>query len=866
MLRIKKISWLTLVLAALVACTFLVSQESETKSIAISSAESISIGDSRSILVSEVIDLDFSFPANSPSSKIVEIGNNKETVSIFLIDSDAIIFLEGGNESVSQTSLPLSSMNGIYDLGFSYSEKSKIFEVSSGINSHVIHPLPDFQLNEIGFIKLGNIQDLNAQGTSIISGDVMPLLFAFGFVLSLAFIVRIRKEHIRKIGTLFINGSGKFRRNSFRTLGVCSLITGFAFLFFVDPTSPAGALIQTKVSLGDKGFVNTPLSDEKLKGRWLFTDSPDLQVGSKEYSSDLDVDFSFEVPKVGEFNRLLIYGPNQTLITNEKVKNLEISVTAKNRIRFKIPAGSGRNEWTSQALEPGIHRIRLNIENGQAVVMQVDEELVYAMATNLPYYILIDPNLFVGEYLAENLESGNVSWTIAASEQTPLRFGIDRLLGLLSALAIGLGGFLIAISMNVVSKSTNTKSELKSKASISFAGYTVLFLSLFGLVIWLGKLQPDRGLGWPRNTPFFLPEFRFSDFTQLFISAQYQDPYSVAGVSYPPFGLFVMDLMGFFSARQATILFLSAAMAVLIAVIWRTIDTRSDLDSKHKFVLTSLFAFSFPVLFAADRGNLDLVVIALVLASISLILNNGNSYMSGILFGIASAVKIYPLFLLPVLIYKKWDLKFILSTSVTFCTASIFGSLRYGLSLSEGVSSVILGSSGQSLSGDNATRWNTSLASLMSLITRFTYPEYEAGIWRLLSDPIAILTLIAAGFIGAGYLFRQNCSRSLVAIYWLAFVLLVLPSSPAYRTSILLIALLYIAFLGMEDVNYPKLFGVLIGICISPTVFWYFGSGATNTYSVVSPVALIFIVGLVFKDIGQQHSQDQRPELPSKAS
>lgn len=77
---------------------------------------------------------------------------------------------------------------------------------------------------------------------------------------------------------------------------------------------------------------------------------------------------------------------------------------------------------------------------------------------------------------------------------------------------------------------------------------------------------------------------------------------------------------------------------------------------KKNFLLTSLVVFSPPILLIFDRGNNDLFIFFLVFLSIY-----KEKIISGFLFGLASALKIYPLFLFPfILFYKRDKKKFII--------------------------------------------------------------------------------------------------------------------------------------------------------------------------------------------------------------
>jgi multisubunit Na+/H+ antiporter MnhE subunit len=73
----------------------------------------------------------------------------------------------------------------------------------------------------------------------------------------------------------------------------------------------------------------------------------------------------------------------------------------------------------------------------------------------------------------------------------------------------------------------------------------------------------------------------------------------------------------------------------------------------------------------------------------------------------------------------------------------------------------------------------------------------------------------------------------------------------------MLVGILSIIMYGIPQISRPKLLGVLIGVIISPVVFWYFGTGFTNTFSIIIPIAtLMLALLLVYESI---LSSEERP-------
>jgi hypothetical protein len=45
------------------------------------------------------------------------------------------------------------------------------------------------------------------------------------------------------------------------------------------------------------------------------------------------------------------------------------------------------------------------------------------------------------------------------------------------------------------------------------------------------------------------------------------------------------------------------------------------------------------------------------------------------------------------------------------------------------------------------------------------------------------------------------------------------------------------------------MFGVLLGVILSPVVYWYFGMGAASTYSIIIPLATLRLVIYLLKPV-----------------
>jgi hypothetical protein len=495
----------------------------------------------------------------------------------------------------------------------------------------------------------------------------------------------------------------------------------------------------------------------------------------------------------------------------------------------------------------GKHRIHGEIRNGREIEISVDDKLVYAMSSHAPYYLLQEPNLLLTDYLLDNIASGEIKWEIKSSELIPVRYALDRIQQAIGALFVFMGLFLYF----AIKRTSNSPSNVIAYGSndvLKIFYKTLIGLSILGISLWIFELQPAQGAGWPKNTPLFLSEYRFSDFTQLFLSAQQSDPYSVAKVSYPPFGLLMFDSIGFMSARQATLLVLVVSWAVIASIFWNAINFATDLNPREKVLLMASAIFSFPLLFAFDRGNLDVVAMSLVLLAFWLQKKQSSPVLSGVILGISSAIKIYPLLLLPIFYYRSKSKKLIISTLGTFSILSLIGAIAYGVGPRLFVNSILLGSSGQSLIGDNAIRWNGSLAGFVTTLARIFAPNYESLVWNVSSNSFSTLVLLSVGIGLIFWLAMKKASLTNFAAAWCAVIVLAFPSTPTYRFTIFLLVLFSFILDGATKELHNKWFGILLAVIMSPVVYWYFGLGSVSTFSIIVPIAVTMLLASCIRE------------------
>jgi hypothetical protein len=816
--------------------------------------EIIKLRDFNKKIGTENVNVALSFPQNQANSKLISIKNNEDTeFSVFLIDGGAFLYFQSPNndgkvEVLDPISVPVSTNNGVSEFSIEVSEKLELIVIESEVVSHRWTPPQELRDLNLTQIQSGNAEkiDLVLKQNVKIKNEVVALFIFLPMILSIVVTnrsaIRLRAaDRIKWISFSAFPSSNKL------ILG--SLVAGFGLIALIPPSPPSGNLIHSTVDAAKIESSDLQLINEEFKGGWLFANPPQLGLLPEDYTTTFVFDLSLNLDSDERFTEIFALGQPQSELASPRSRgNFELSMNAEQRISFQVPGERAKSTWFSTGLKPGTHRVQGEIRYGREIELLVDGILVNAMAANTQQYLLQRPNLFMSDYLINNLESGSFSWSIESELAKPIAYGIYRLQLFLGSLLL-LAGFSALTSKMLARSICPTLSNDGSHKVLRASFFTFFLLSGIGVFLWSIAIQPATESGWPRNTPLFWSQFRFSDLTQIFLSSQHSDPYTIANVTYPPFGMVLFKTVGFLSAKQATILVICSSLSVIFSVFVRILQLRPDFEIKEKIATVSMLLLSYPLLFAVDRGNLDLVLTALLLLAVWVNFKDGPSYRAGLLIGLASAIKIYPLLLLPTYYYNKRDPRLLVTSISAFCAFSILGAWQFSLGPGQFLKTVILGSAGQGLEGDYAIRWNGSLAGFVTTLARAVDSEFETRVWRVFSSPASTLSMILVSIIILIYAAMVKMEKAKFTLISIALLTLIFPSTPAYRFTIFLVAIAFLLLLGINDSRDLTIIGVLLGVILSPVVYWYFGMGAVSTYSIIIPLATLSLMIFLLKPV-----------------
>jgi hypothetical protein len=174
---------------------------------------------------------------------------------------------------------------------------------------------------------------------------------------------------------------------------------------------------------------------------------------------------------------------------------------------------------------------------------------------------------------------------------------------------------------------------------------------LWGASLLAWYFGPRDSIGSTGRSPFGPLAPLFSDFFQIAQSARYGNPYLEGAVNYPAFATLALKGFGDPVSNSLILLVLSLSLSML-TLIYRQIALQYSLSWRQSLILGSA---SYPILYGLFRGNLDVLVSSLVIASIYFWGKTRNNLASVILLGIAISLKVWPVFfLIPLLKFKKY--------------------------------------------------------------------------------------------------------------------------------------------------------------------------------------------------------------------
>jgi hypothetical protein len=459
--------------------------------------------------------------------------------------------------------------------------------------------------------------------------------------------------------------------------------------------------------------------------------------------------------------------------------------------------------------------------------------------SNSALYITIVPNSIM-------LSVSSTPWFVLVAK-------VFSIVGIFASFA-----FLVKYVLGLYFKQENRKIDKAIPTSL------ISFFWVTCLAGWLLKARDDTGSSNP--SPFAQVGPAFSDIMQIFQAGKFSTPYDYGAVNYPSTALYMIRLFGPVSVGAAALIVLAFSFGVLLWLISGLSFSKKRYLNRYQ---TFLIALAYPATFALFRGNLDLLVVALIGMSLDFYLFRGYKKTAIAILSIAAAIKFWPIVFVLFLLKKRDFLGSIFyllgSLAITLVSAYLLGYHRVSdeihivwntLGLFNGTPSI------------NTYNYSFSLGGLLLAMSIFLGSHFSLhpsalnilqGLQFVKSKEYLLILGISVLLIL--FLIWKSKRNDSILLYCSALALLESSISYAYRATILIVCLILRmnesgSVVRLKDSNvrvvlkkyllkFLRIVELISWSCIlAPTTFHYFQGSLFSTSSVFQPTALICIVAI----------------------
>jgi hypothetical protein len=360
-------------------------------------------------------------------------------------------------------------------------------------------------------------------------------------------------------------------------------------------------------------------------------------------------------------------------------------------------------------------------------------------------------------------------------------------------------------------------------------------------------------LGYPHNTFLFRPDDRFNDFFNPLKGSFDRDPYNPKRIhfigGYFPFGYMVSFL---FSLIQPWIIsfgvFLIGFITYLCWYIMFYLYPNVSVKDSHRFLIVFSLAFmTYPVLFALDRANFDIVIF--ILLSLSIFFYQKNKFtLSVVLLSLTIAMKGYTAILLALFLldrrYKELFLAAILVPALTIGSLILFKEGLWG----ELTKMLVSFQSASKIAFDMGSliRFNSSFYVFLLYLLKPQIPKIASNpVFRLgyVLFAIAVVSFTLVTIVKRKY----PLWRSLLLLT--SLMILLPPSSGDYRLLMLYPPLmLYVN--NKEKLMADRWITLVFGLLLIPKAYFVLQSDI-NIGVLINPLLLVTLFVCVLYSPGQ---------------
>lgn len=358
------------------------------------------------------------------------------------------------------------------------------------------------------------------------------------------------------------------------------------------------------------------------------------------------------------------------------------------------------------------------------------------------------------------------------------------------------------------------------------------------------------GFDYPRSTFLFKPSDHFNDWDNPYLWAQafvHGDP---APFVYFPFAFLTAVAATLLPMRIGFLLLIAVFLVVLVLMLrgW-VVECEEHILTKVQYIFV-LVVLSYPVIFALDRTNLELLLFVFVAGFFYFLYVRESPWLAALLLAAAIAFKLYPATLLLLLLaerrYKPFALTIVLAVALTAIGLVALGVVSghsvgevWRMSTSEKdvyQTSMVLGSGGLQ---HGHTLWG--LLRLPGFLSDATIAAWKTTVYE------AVAALIFA-YLAFHVIFRETERWKRVLLSLVPAVLL--PFVSADYTLIYMYFPLVFFLNASRVTRWDYLYIALFGTLLIPVDYYYLALSAdgVSISVIVYPLALLALVVLAIAD------------------
>lgn len=392
----------------------------------------------------------------------------------------------------------------------------------------------------------------------------------------------------------------------------------------------------------------------------------------------------------------------------------------------------------------------------------------------------------------------------------------------------------------------NKESKINLLILIIVVGFSISVFYHYIQGAYLGKPYPS-------NTFLFIPGDKFNDFYNCVRTSSDLNPFVPGKIySYLPFSSFIFYLFSLIRPWELSwCLFIGSFFIIFILMVKHYLfGLRTKLSTYQSLVIFILVFLTYPILFALDRSNIDLLICTTLLL-FTLTYERQKFYISTIFLALAIAIKpLSMVYAIPYIIQNKFKPVLLLIFNVALLTGVSLSLFKDGILIETQKFFIATLTQSRAVTEGNIFHFSSDLHNLLIINIKFISSLFGAEI-NLLGNPQFILyyTIVAIIiFILLVIYIWKNPSPFWKTVALLTIFIILFPySTNDYRLTYLFIPLLmYLKSNDKSRLDMPMI--IVWGLLLIPKNYLNIGSGDQNIGMIINPLLLMSLLILLVYD------------------